>query len=50
MDDDVFWQIGSIVGAAYVSASLLLWRFPGILHKKKTFKLITQHCSHRGGI
>ncbi|XP_041349397.1 lysophospholipase D GDPD1-like [Gigantopelta aegis] len=38
----------AIVGG-YIITSLLLLRFPHVLHKKKTLKFCCRHISHRGG-
>ncbi|KAK6190000.1 hypothetical protein SNE40_001956 [Patella caerulea] len=38
----------AVIGG-YIITSLLLFRFPGLLHKKKTLKFRAHHISHRGG-
>lgn len=40
--------IMAIVGG-YVLTSLLLLKYPGLLHKKKNVKFCARHISHRGG-
>ncbi len=38
----------AIVGG-YIITSLLLFRFPTLIHKKKKLKFRCRHISHRGG-
>ena len=49
--------VGAIVGysilgvfGGYVTTSILLLNFPGILHKKKKPYFHVSHISHRGGM
>ena len=37
------------VFSTYVVSSIVLWRFPTLIHKKKKQKFKCRHISHRGG-
>ena len=37
------------VFSTYVVSSIVLWRFPTLVHKKKKQKFKCRHISHRGG-
>ncbi|KAG8188833.1 hypothetical protein JTE90_004645 [Oedothorax gibbosus] len=42
------YVIASIFGG-YIASSLILFKFPNLIHKKKKLKFLCQHISHRGG-
>ncbi|RXG60943.1 Glycerophosphodiester phosphodiesterase domain-containing protein 1 [Armadillidium vulgare] len=39
----------SLVVGCYIISSIILFKFPNILHKRKDIKFICRHISHRGG-
>ncbi|XP_065071703.1 lysophospholipase D GDPD1-like isoform X2 [Rhopilema esculentum] len=43
------WHYVAAIAGSYLCTSLLLLRFPTILHKKKKNKIKCRHISHRGG-
>ncbi|GBN01474.1 Lysophospholipase D GDPD1 [Araneus ventricosus] len=42
------YVIASIFGG-YIASSLILFKFPNLIHKRKKLKFFCQHISHRGG-
>ncbi|XP_055937919.1 lysophospholipase D GDPD1-like isoform X2 [Argiope bruennichi] len=44
----IMYVIASIFGG-YIASSLILFKFPNLIHKRKKLKFFCQHISHRGG-
>lgn len=45
----VIEMIFAAILGCYIVSSLILFKFPMLVHKKKEVKFICRHISHRGG-